>query len=188
MTAPNEKQERHIPLFINDNPLRRLLLPPKRLVRPYVGAGQVVADLGSGPGYYTFELAATVGPEGWVFVVDSDETAIRALLKKAEARGLRNIDARVASAADVGFIPSGSVDFVLANGLLCCVATKDHEAAANEIKRILKPGGKAFVSVANGPHSNVTAASWEKILERFKILKRGEGFPIIAHRWAVVSA
>jgi ubiquinone/menaquinone biosynthesis C-methylase UbiE len=79
----------------------------------------VVADLGCGSGYYTLALAKHVGSEGKVFAVDFEEAAIRELEKKADKRGYRNIDAHATSASDLSFIKDGSVDFVLANGLLC---------------------------------------------------------------------
>jgi SAM-dependent methyltransferase len=115
-------EEKHPKNRINLNPIRRFLEGsidhPQRHLEPYVKNGQVVADLGCNTGYYTLPLAECVGPEGWVYVVDLDEKQIRALEKRIEAGGYRNIEARASSAADLGFIQDGSVDFVLANGLL----------------------------------------------------------------------
>jgi ubiquinone/menaquinone biosynthesis C-methylase UbiE len=48
-----EKRDKHFPLFVHDNLIRRLFEPPQRLVESYVSNGQVVADLGCGPGYFT---------------------------------------------------------------------------------------------------------------------------------------
>jgi ubiquinone/menaquinone biosynthesis C-methylase UbiE len=59
-----------------------------------------------------------VGPEGRVYVVDLDEENIRAVERKAADGGYHNIEAHASSAADLGFIEDGSLDFVLANGLL----------------------------------------------------------------------
>jgi len=99
-------------------PIRRIFEPPKRLIRPYVKEDYVVADLGCGPGYYTFALAELVGPEGKVYAVDLGKKSIRALQKKVEKGGHRNIESHASSAADLSFIKDRSVDFVLANGLL----------------------------------------------------------------------
>ncbi len=104
------------------NPIRRLFEAPQRHIEPYVTNGQVVADLGCGPGYYTLALAECVGPEGRVYAVDLDEKAIRALEEKADKRGYHNIEAHATSASDLSFIKDASVDFVLANGLLCSMA------------------------------------------------------------------
>lgn len=80
--------------------------------------GMWLPDLGCGPGYYTLPLAECVGTEGKVYAVDLDKKCIRALEKKADKGGYRNIEAHASSASDLSFIKDSSVDFILANGLL----------------------------------------------------------------------
>lgn len=184
--ARPEKRDKRFPLFFNDNPIRRWLLPPGRLTRPFVTRGQVVADVGCGPGFHALELARLVGPEGKVHAVDSDEEAIRALRRKAGERGLLQLEAHAASATDLRFVQDASIDFVLAHGLFCSMAPQHHALAVNEVVRILKPRGVAYLSVARGPWSYVGGPEWKRILERFTVERRGEGFPWLAHRWAVV--
>jgi ubiquinone/menaquinone biosynthesis C-methylase UbiE len=184
MTSSEEKQDKHFPLFAHDNLLRRLFSSPNKFCR-YVTTGQVVADLGCGPGYYTLALAECVGPEGKVYAVDSDEKVTRAEEKKAAKRGYHNIEAHASSASDLSFIKDESVDFILANGLLCSIAPKHHEAAVNEIMRVLKPKGRAYLSVDKSQLSYVGKAEWEKIVEGFKVERKGE--QMLGDRWAVVS-
>jgi len=172
---------------INLNPIKRLFgrlfEPPQRHIELYVTNGQVAADLGCNTGYYTLVLAECVGPEGRVYAVDLNENHIRALEKKVDKRGYRNIEAHASSASDLSFIKDESVDFVLANGLLCNMA--DHrQLAVNEIKRILKPTGQVYLSLgAPPPLGFVDRAEWEKILEGFIVERRG-GF---LQKWAAVS-
>lgn len=175
-----EKQPRN---RVDLNPIRRLFEDPQRHVEPYVTNGQVAADLGCGSGYYTLALAECVGPEGRVYAVDMNAKAIRELEKRADEHGCRNIEAHASSASDLGFIEDGSVDFVLANGLLCSMA--DHrQLAVNEIRRILKPQGRAYLSLGFPPPLGfVDRAEWEEILERFRVERRGGLF----QKWAVVS-
>ncbi|UCG93304.1 MAG: class I SAM-dependent methyltransferase [candidate division WOR-3 bacterium] len=184
--APSEdKRDKHFPVFALDNPLRRLFGSPRKYCS-YVKQEQIVADLGCGPGFYTFALAKSVGPQGRIYAVDSDEKAIRTVKRKAAKRQCDNVEAHASSAADLSFIEDDSVDFVLADGLLCSVAPQDHESAVREIKRILKPDGKAFLSVAKGRMSYVDKAEWEGILEGFKVeLRNYESF--FEDRWALVS-
>ena len=166
------------------DPLRRLFEHPKRLIDPYIEDGQVVADLGCGSGYYTLALAELVGSAGKVYAIDLDKKAIRALAKKAEKGGYRNIEAQAVSVADVSFIKDKSVDFVLANGLLCSMAS-NRQSAVNEIKRILKSTGKAYISLGFGPPLGfVDEAEWEKILEGFRVEQGGS----YKEKWAVVSS
>jgi ubiquinone/menaquinone biosynthesis C-methylase UbiE len=169
---------------INLNPITRLFHDPRRDLEPYVNKGQVAADLGCRSGYYTLPLAELVGPEGKVYAVDLNEKAIQTLKKKADNHGYRNIEAHASSAADLSFIKDRSVDFVLANGLLCSMS--DHrESAVNEIRRILKPEGQAYLSLGSPPPLGfVDRAEWKRILDGFRIERRGDGLRV---RWAVVS-
>ena len=170
-----------------DNLVRRLASSPSKFAEKHAAAGQVVADLGSGSGFYALPLARRVGSSGKVYAVDFDAKAVRALSTKAEGLKLSAVvDARVGSAAQLGFISDASADFVLANGLLCCMV--DHGGAIGEIKRILKPSGTAYLSVTRGfrksdPRS-VSRAEWQRILEEFEVLEGGEG---LTDRWALVS-
>ncbi len=174
MTPGRAKKDKHFPLFVHDNPLRRLLSDP-RTYCCYVKQDQTVANLGCGPGFYTLGLAESVGPKGRVYAVDSDEKAVRAVEKKAVGRGLGNVETHASSAADLGFIKNGSVDFVLAGGLLCSMAPQDRDAAVKEIKRIMKPGAKAFLSAARDPWSYMDDEGWETILEGFNVERRNYG-------------
>ncbi len=172
---------RRPPAFLD--PIRRLFESPKKLIEPYVKDGQVVADLGCGSGYYTIALAELVGPEGKVYAVDLGKGCIRALEKKATKGGYRNIEAHASSASNVSFIRNRSVDFVFANGLLCSMAEHRKEAV-NEIKRILKEKGRAFISLGAGPpFGYVDKEEWENILEVFKIEEGGS----YKEKWALVS-
>ena len=145
--------------------------------------GQVVADIGCNTGYYTLALAECVGPEGKVYAVDLREDYIRGLEKTAAELGYHNVEFHVSSAVDLGFIEDGSVDFVLANGLLCNVA--EHRLrVVSEIERILKPTGQAYLSLGSPPPLGfVDGAEWERILSRFEVRQRGGSL----QKWAVVS-
>jgi ubiquinone/menaquinone biosynthesis C-methylase UbiE len=173
---------------INYNRFKRFLnrdrSVPQKHVEPYVKKGQVVADIGCGSGYYTLALAECVGREGRVYAVDLNEKAIRTLERKADMFGYHNIEAHTSSATDLSFIKDRSIDFVLANGLLCVMAA-NREVAVNKIKRIMKPSGKAYLSLGMPPpFGHVNRVEWEKILEGFRVERRG-GF---LQKWALVSA
>jgi ubiquinone/menaquinone biosynthesis C-methylase UbiE len=168
---------------INLNPISRLFENPQRSIEPYVRKGQVVADLGCNKGYYTFALSEGVGPEGRVYAVDLKEDYIRTLEKSADELGYRNVEFHACSASDLSFIRDELVDFVLANGLLCNMA-EDRPSAVKEIRRILKPTGKAYLSLGSTPPFGfVDRAEWEKILEGFIVERRG-GF---IQKWALVT-
>lgn len=173
--------------FLLDNPLRRLIGRPGKSVSRYVSRGDIVADVGCGPGFFTLPMAEVVGPEGKVYAIDSDKTAIEALKSKAAKNGFENIDAQVASAAEMSQLQDMSLDFIWAKLALCCMA--DHSGAIKEMKRTLKPDGSAYMSVGKIiPFSkdprDVSKLEWRSILEGFRIIKEGSS---IITRWAVVS-
>ena len=174
-----EKHKNRIKL----NPISRLFENRQSSIEPYVRKGQVVADLGCNTGHYTFALAECVGPEGRVYAVDLKEDYVRALEKRVDELGYRNIEFHACSASDLSFIRDELVDFVLANGLLCNMA-EQRQPAVKEINRILKPTGKAYLSLGSPPPLGfVDRAEWEKILERFIVERRGG----VLQKWAVVS-
>jgi 2-polyprenyl-3-methyl-5-hydroxy-6-metoxy-1,4-benzoquinol methylase len=169
------------PAFLD--PIVRIFDHSVRLVEPCIKQGQVVADIGCGWGYFSFALADMVGPEGKVYSVDLAKKCIRVIRKKAEKRGYHNIEAYASTAADLSFIPDVSVDFVFANGLLCSMAI-DRRLAVNEMRRILKPTGMAYLSLGSPPpFGYVDQLEWEDILAGFKV-EQGGSFKEL---WALVS-
>jgi ubiquinone/menaquinone biosynthesis C-methylase UbiE len=169
-----------------DNFIRRLISPPEKKISRFVRSGSVAADLGCGPGYFTVPMAKLVGQNGKVYAVDSDAKSIRKLRQKTDPKLQGVIEASTGSAAHVDMVPDRSVDFVLANGLLCCMS--DHKGAIAEIKRILKAKGIAYFSVSKLCRRNdakaVRQEEWDSILENFEVIERNES---VLSRWAVVS-
>jgi ubiquinone/menaquinone biosynthesis C-methylase UbiE len=141
--APDKvNKDMHVPAFTLDNPIRGLFDNPDKYCE-YVSPGQVVADLGCGPGFYSIPLAKKIGPQGRVYAVDSDRNSIHVVERKVVKNRLENVETHHTSASNLSFIPAASVDFVLADGLLCTMAIREHFQAVAEINRILKVGGRA---------------------------------------------
>lgn len=182
-----EKLDKHFPNIAFVNPFRRFFQPPTKIFGSYISKGQVAVDLGSGPGYFTIPMAERVGPEGKIYAVDSNVKCIRSIEKKAKKLQYDNIEAHTTSAHDLNFIENESVDFVLANGLLCSMSPKNHGLAVKEIKRILKPDGFVYISVARGSISYVDDEEWEDILKGFKVEKRSDISLSRGDHWALLS-
>lgn len=173
---------RRLPAFLD--PIINKFDPSLKIVDPYLKKGQVIADIGCGWGYFSLALADRVGPEGKVYSVDLDKDCIRAIQKKARKRGYRNIEARAITAADLSFIPDRSVDLIFANGLLCSMAS-DRQLAVNEMKRILKQTGIAYLNIGSPTSSlsYINQPEWERILAGFKV-EQGGGYK---EWWALVT-
>ena len=116
------------------------------LARANVASNQSVLDLGTGTGSVAIQAARAVGPGGDVTGIDiSDE-----MLKLADMRLLdeTNLMFRHGSAEDIPAV-DGSFHVVLAS--LCMIYVIDRAAAAREIARVLRPGGRFVASVWAGP-------------------------------------
>jgi SAM-dependent methyltransferase len=106
--------------------------------------GERVLELACGPGGAGLAAAERVGPDGEVVLSDavSEMTAIAAA--RAAALGLRNVSSLDLDIESIEQ-PDASYDVVLCReGLMFAT---DHAAAAREIVRVLRPGGRAAITV-----------------------------------------
>lgn len=75
-----------------NDPSRDAWQKPKAVVeRLAISPGSRVADLGAGGGYFTWHLAGAVGPQGKVYAVEIDETALDIITKEMRSRGITNV-------------------------------------------------------------------------------------------------
>ncbi|HEY6346793.1 MAG TPA: methyltransferase domain-containing protein [Bryobacteraceae bacterium] len=74
--------------------------------------GDVVADIGAGPGFFSLRAAEHVGPRGKVFAVDVQQEMIDGLRRMIQKSGLENIVPILGSVEDPK-LPENSVDEAL---------------------------------------------------------------------------
>lgn len=102
------------------------------------GPGHSLLDVGCGPGYATFDLADRVGPRGRVTGVDLSGRFIAHLTRQAEARGVRNVEARVGKVEEME-LPAESVDGAWARWVFTFIP--DPDAVVRGVARSLRRGG-----------------------------------------------
>lgn len=89
------------------NPKRKKWQKPDVLVRALrLRPGQMVAEIGAGPGYFTPRLARAVGPSGHVFAVDPEAQVLDVLRTRMARAGVKNITP-VLSRDDDPMLPRG---------------------------------------------------------------------------------
>jgi len=113
--------------------------PEKALDAIGIKPGMVIADVGSGTGYFSRRMARRASPGGKVYAVDIQPQMLADLKKMAAKEGITNIET-ILSKEDDPMLPEGAVDLIL-------MVDVYHEFAKPQImlrkmRAALKPGGR----------------------------------------------
>lgn len=103
-----------------------------------LAAGMRVADVGSGDGYFTFHLAARVGPTGKAYAVDIDDSDLGKIRRRAGKESLTQVET-ILGARDDPRLPPESLDVALI--VNAYHEMREHDAMLAGVFRALKPGG-----------------------------------------------
>lgn len=106
--------------------------------------GQRVLDLGTGTGTVAEAAASRVGPAGKVTAVDISPDMLALTRRRLVESGHTNVDLREGRAEQLP-VDGGAVDVLLASLSLMYVI--DRTAAAREMRRVLRPGGRFVAAV-----------------------------------------
>lgn len=143
--------------------------------------GTTLADLGSGPGFFTIPMARLTGERGTVYAVDSNPTMLKHLRNNIDQSGVKAgiikiVDGDVCQTG----IPKDSVDVAFFANLLHEV--EDKKTFLEEVKRICKSTALVVdvdwkkVSTERGPPLNVRLTEEEAIdlfsVNDFKVTKQ----------------
>jgi ubiquinone/menaquinone biosynthesis C-methylase UbiE len=155
--------------FTFDNPVRRLLQNPERILKPHIKPGWTVLDVGPGMGYFTVPLAKLVGDKGKVIAADLQVKMLEGIRRRAKKAGVAGrIDFHLSQPDGIGV--SEAVDFCLAFWMVHEVP--DRERFVREIAACLKPGG-LFLFVE--PRVHVSKKSFNATLE----IAKGAGLTLV---------
>jgi len=103
-------------------------------------AGEVVLDVGSGPGFLARDMGVIVGPSGVVSGIDQSEPMVT--MARERCRDQDWVDIQVGEATALPY-QDGIFDAAVATQVYEYV--HDVDLALSELHRVLRPGGRAFI-------------------------------------------
>ena len=133
--------------YIFDNPVRRWLHNPHKILSPYVAKGDTAVDIGCGMGPFTVELANLVGPGGRVIAVDLQDKMlqrVKARVKKAGVADRVQLHRCTPDSLEL----NEQADFVLAFWMAHEVP--DIRSFFEQIYGLLGDGGRLLLAEARG--------------------------------------
>jgi arsenite methyltransferase len=126
-----------------EDPQRDAWQKPHEVVQALeLRAGEVVADIGAGSGYFTLRFASHVGSAGRIYAVDVSEPMISRITDRVKQAGLTNVQPVLAPPDDPKLPPAG-VDLVF----FCDVwhHIDDQAAYLKKLHAALRPGGEVVM-------------------------------------------
>jgi ubiquinone/menaquinone biosynthesis C-methylase UbiE len=156
-----------------DNPLRRLIHNPEKILGDYVTEGMTVLDVGCGMGYFSLGLARIVGNTGKVISVDLQQKMLDILQKRASKAGLlHRIEPHICDADNLNV--NTPVDFALAFWMVH--EMPDPENFFGQVSSVLKPAGKLLYAepsfhVPEKQFNEIRAAARKTGLQQINDLK-----------------
>ena len=103
-------------------------------------AGEVVLDVGPGPGFLAQNMATIVGPSGVVSGIDQSEPMVAMARQRCADQDW--VDIQVGEATELPY-QDGIFDAAVATQVYEYV--EDVDLALSELCRVLRPGGRAFI-------------------------------------------
>jgi arsenite methyltransferase len=126
-----------------ENPKRDAYQKPEEVIAALgVRPGEIIADIGSGSGYFTLRLAQATGPSGRVFGVDVSPDMVVHLNRRIRDLGVPNVTTILAPPDDP-LLPDASID----RFFICDVwhHVEDQPKYLARMKKMLKPGGQVVM-------------------------------------------
>ena len=164
--------------------------PPAEDILAAIGlkGGQIVADIGCGPGFLTIPAATLVGPTGRIYAVDLEPAMLDDVQRRAAAIGLTNLETRSPTDSTIP-LADASVDVTLCSLVLHDL--DDQAGLVRDLARVTRSGGKIaiveWVADASAPRKNRIPPSFVADLLAVSGLVAGEAIPLPPMQYLIVA-
>ena len=140
----------HQAAFLINNPLRRALVKPARIVDKLGLTGsEQVFELGPGPGFFSVEIARRL-TDGRLELFDIQPEMLEKARHQLERAGLTDVGFTAGQASDGFPFPDNTFDVAFLSAVIGEVP--DKQACIRALGRVLKPGGRlVFVELFPDP-------------------------------------
>lgn len=155
--------------------------------------GQVIADIGAGPGVISLPMAKAVAPNGKVYAVDIDQPFIDHIAMRAKEQQVTNVTPILGMFTDPA-LPAKDVDVALFHDVLHHI--QDRATYLKSMSTYMKPNGRIAIvelSPTKGSHKDDPALQVTKEQAKawlaaagFKPVHEFDGLP--EDKWFVVYA
>lgn len=107
-----------------------------------INAGDVIADVGSGGGYFTLRFAERAGPDGLVYAVDTHAGLLAYIGRIVQKRGMSNV--KTLPGDQIGFcLPKECCDLIFLRNVFHHI--DDPESYFTHLGQSLKAGGRIAI-------------------------------------------
>lgn len=111
--------------------------------------GMHIADVGSGPGYYSFRFADVVGDSGKVYAIETNPRHLEYLRKYVSDYDIKNVEVVESSFDGIGLSKDIKVDVVymcsLYHNVYAAFTDAERDSFAASIRNALKEGGRLII-------------------------------------------
>ena len=139
--------------------------PRENVVQLGLVEGMKVGDFGAGSGYYARTAAAIVGPSGKVYAIDVQEDVLKHLKLNTHSHHQSIIETVWGDFEKRGGtrLRDASLDAVMLANVFFQVENRD--GLLEEVKRVLKPGGKLMLVDWAGSYGGIGPAESQVVSE-----------------------
>lgn len=138
--------------------------------------GQVVADIGAGPGIFSLSIAKAVGPTGRVYAEEVDQVFVDRIKMRQAEQQITNVVALLGRHDDPA-LPGRDVDLAFFHDVLHHV--EHREVFMRNVASYVRPGGRVAIieyDATTGPHKDAPALQITR--EQLDAMMADVGFPV----------